>query len=101
MESDEKNYYVYIVTNENKTELETGTAGVLDVELHYLESRSQAADGPGDGAKCIYLIYWEKYKDVFQALDREREINKLSAKKKEALINKTNPGWRFLNEEVN
>jgi putative endonuclease len=89
-------YYVYIATDKNKTRLKVGTAGSLNVEVDYLKLETNAL-ADLDEFRCVYLVYWEKYRDVFEVLDREKEIRKMSMKKKEALVNEVNPEWRFLN----
>jgi len=89
-------YYVYIITDKDKMELETGLAGVLSISLQQLESKPET-DG---GNICKYLLYWEGYEDALKAITREKKLKKLSKKKKIELINKANPEWRFLNEAV-
>jgi putative endonuclease len=49
---------------------------------------------------CCYLLYYEDYGDVWEAIDREKEIKGWSRAKKVALINSKNPDWKFLNLEV-
>jgi putative endonuclease len=46
------------------------------------------------------LVYFERFKDINQAIKRENEIKGWSRKKKEELIKTTNPNWDFLNNEV-
>jgi len=50
--------------------------------------------------KCINLIYYEHYDYIQDAIDREKEIKGWNRKKKELLIESTNPKWRFLNDEI-
>jgi putative endonuclease len=90
------NYYVYIITDKDKTKLETGLAGELSISLRQLELKSVTDTKD----ICKYLLHWEGYEDALQAIARERKLKKLSKKKKEALISKNNPGWRFLNEDI-
>jgi putative endonuclease len=85
-------YYVYIVTDEHREALETGTAGSLSVRLHELSNEIQH--------NCKYLLYWELHEDPVLAILREREIKKLSRKKKKELIDKSNAQWQFLNETI-
>lgn len=89
-------YYVYIITDESRTRLETGLAGVLSIGIRQLETKF--ADSPQ--GVCKYLVFWEKYDDALAALVREKKLKKLSRKKKIDMINKTNPEWLFLNEEI-
>jgi len=49
---------------------------------------------------CHYLIFYERYDDINDAIAREKEIKGWSRKKKEQLIASVNPEWRFLNDEI-
>lgn len=49
---------------------------------------------------CFYLVYFERFQNIDQAINRENEIKGWSRKKKEELIKTTNPNWDFLNNEV-
>jgi putative endonuclease len=49
--------------------------------------------------KPKYLIYFEHYSNVNQAIDREKQLKKWSRKNKEWLISTTNPDWNFLNDD--
>ena len=48
--------------------------------------------------KCKYLIYFEHYSNIVQAIDREKQLKKWGRKKKDWLIGTTNPEWNFLND---
>lgn len=50
--------------------------------------------------KCFYLVHYERYQYINDAIDREKELKGLSRKKKDTLIAKENPNWKFLNEEI-
>jgi putative endonuclease len=50
--------------------------------------------------KCHWLIYYESFKYINDAIAREKEIKRFTRKKKEELIATFNPGWAFLNEEL-
>jgi putative endonuclease len=49
---------------------------------------------------CIYLIYFERFTDINQAIARETELKKWRREKKNNLIISLNPEWKFLNEEI-
>jgi putative endonuclease len=89
-------YYTYIVTDNDKAQLETGATGSLSMKLQDMEQETPSDINP----VCKYILYWEEHEDAVQAIMREKELKKLSRKKKENLINKSNPEWRFLNEEI-
>lgn len=48
---------------------------------------------------CQYLLYYEHFSDIIQAIYREKELKGWSRKKKEGLINENNPEWQFLRED--
>ncbi|MEZ4809900.1 MAG: GIY-YIG nuclease family protein [Allomuricauda sp.] len=72
---DRHTYYVYILTNQNKTVLYTGMTNNLErrliehVENICLEKKTFAAK-----YKCKYLLYYEKYTWVQDTIAREKEI---------------------------
>lgn len=93
-----KRYYVYILTNINKTVLYTGVTNNLDRRL--IEHKNDALGLKRTFAgkyNCIYLVYFEEYQFARIAISREKEIKSLNRAKKEVLINTLNPEWNFLN----
>jgi len=48
-----------------------------------------------------YLIYWEYFNDITQAISREKEIKGWRREKKELLISEFNKDWNFLNYDIN
>ena len=95
-------YYVYITTNKNKTVLYTGITNDLRRRLWEHEQSSHVPNTKSFTGKynAYYLIYYEVYGQVTDAIAREKEIKGWRSEKKEALINKMNPEWKFLNDEV-
>ncbi|MEO1054498.1 MAG: GIY-YIG nuclease family protein [Bacteroidota bacterium] len=94
------NYFVYITTNPDKTTLYVGVTNDLFTRMqqHY-ENRGDTKTFAGK-YYCYNLIYWERFKYIQHAIDREKEIKKWSRKKKEELIKGLNPSWKFLNYSV-
>ncbi len=94
------NYFVYIVTNPNKTVLYIGVTNDLETRLtqHY-ENRGNKKTFAGR-YYCYHLIYWERHQYIEHAIEREKEIKKWRRAKKETLINEFNPDWKFLNDDV-
>lgn len=95
-----ENYFVYIITNTRRTVLYTGVTNDLESRLieHYI-NRGKKKTFTGR-YYCYYLLYFEEFESIGQAIDREKQIKRWSRKKKEALINRDNPEWRFLNVEI-
>ena len=94
------NYFVYILTNPNKTVLYTGMTNDLESRLieHYYSKGIERTFA--DRYFCYNLLYYERHISPQSAIDREKEIKDWNRKKKEALINSFNPGWNFLNREI-
>ena len=93
-------YYVYIVTNPNKTTLYTGVTNNLSARIiEHWENRSRYGTFAGR-YHCYNLIYYETYQYITAAIAREKEIKKWNRTKKEALIYTKNPEWLFLNEKI-
>ena len=91
------NYFVYIVTNPNRTVLYIGVTNDLFTRIsqHY-ESRGQKKHFASK-FYCYNLIYYERHLTPGHAIEREKEIKKWSRNKKEQLIATLNPKWQFLN----
>jgi putative endonuclease len=89
----QKTYFVYIMTNRSKT-LYTGVTNNLirRVREHKM--------GTGSGFAAKYqvnrLVYFERFEDVHNALEREKRIKGWLRIKKIALIVSVNPAWRDL-----
>lgn len=92
------NYYVYITTNPEKTVLYTGVTNDLDRRMEaHLEDNNEARKTFAGKYFCYNLVYYEYYSQIEWAIAREKQIKRMSRKKKENLITKFNPQWRFLN----
>lgn len=93
------NYYVYILTNKNKTVLYVGVTNDLAARLHQHVSKVDYSSFTYR-YNVVFLIYYERFQFVQHAIDREKEIKGWRRSKKEKLIRSLNPEWQFLNEEV-
>jgi len=89
-------YFIYILTNKNKTVLYVGVTNNMEKRLH--EHITGRFKGFTSRYNCHHLIYYEEFDDITKAIAREKYIKDWSRKKKEALINSVNPEWQFLND---
>ncbi|MBX9853057.1 MAG: GIY-YIG nuclease family protein [Cytophagaceae bacterium] len=90
------NYFVYITTNPPHTVLYTGiTNDLYSRMIQHYENRGNKKSFAG-AYYCYKLIYYERFSDVNQALEREKEIKDLSREKKELLFAELNPKWKKL-----
>ncbi|MBB3123356.1 putative endonuclease [Mesoflavibacter sabulilitoris] len=94
------NYYVYILTNKNKTVLYTGVTNNLQERLHYHNNPLPFSKSFTSKYKCFYLVYYEHFNNVEIAITREKQIKGWLRVKKENLINSFNPNWEFLNNDI-
>jgi putative endonuclease len=100
MRVNKKTYAVYIVTNKNKTVLYTGVTNDLEQRIieHYID-RIEKKSFAGK-YNCHFLIFYENYQSITDAINREKEIKGWLRSKKNTLITGFNPKWEFLNEEL-
>lgn len=92
------NFYVYILTNKAKTVLYTGVTNNLKRRL---QEHNEKLNPNCFTAKynLNYLIYYEKYGWIQQAIAREKEIKLLRRDLKLELIKEFNPNMEFLNNQ--
>ncbi len=94
------NYYVYILTNKSKTVLYTGITNNLKERLFFHQNPEPFSKAFTAKYKCFFLIYYEHFHDVNDAIKREKQIKGLSRKKKENIISEFNKNWSFLNDRI-
>ncbi|WP_422107105.1 GIY-YIG nuclease family protein [Winogradskyella sp.] len=94
------NYYVYILTNRTKSVLYTGVTNNLIERLHFHSNPLPFSKSFTAKYKCFYLIYYEHFFEIDDAIKREKQIKGKSRVKKESIINEFNPGWTFLNDTI-
>lgn len=95
-------YSVYILTNYTKSVLYIGVTNDLEQRLieHYLEKDNPLSNAFTSLYNVIYLVYYEDFDYINDAIAREKEIKKWRREKKDKLIDTTNPKREFLNEEI-
>ncbi|MDU1904173.1 MAG: GIY-YIG nuclease family protein [Dysgonomonas sp.] len=77
------NYFVYILTNYNRTVLYTGVTNDLDKRLYEHKTDAETVKKHFTGKyNVIYLIYWEYFTKVDDAILREKQIKGWTPKKK-------------------
>jgi putative endonuclease len=91
-----KTYFVYIMTNRSKT-LYTGVTGRLIGRVR--EHKMGTGSGFAAKYKVDRLVYFERFQDVRNAIEREKRIKGWLRSKKIALIVSVNTEWRDLSME--
>jgi putative endonuclease len=94
-----KGGYVYIVTNKHHTVLYTGVTSNLPNRT-YQHKEHIYKKSFSDRYNTEYLVYYEIFEGIQEAIAREKAIKKMTRAKKEALINAFNPNWKDLYEVV-
>ena len=88
-----KAYFVYIMTNRSRT-LYTGLANSLIRRVR--EHKSGNGSRFTSRYKLDRLVYFERFEDVHNAIEREKQIKGWLRIKKIGLIVSVNPSWSDL-----
>ena len=89
-------FHVYIITNKSKRVLYTGVTNNLGVRLRQHKEKVNPSSFTAK-YNVKYLLYYEKFGWVQQAIAREKEIKLLRRDLKLELILAFNPELEFLN----
>ena len=90
---------VYILTNTTHTTLYTGVTSDLKRRI-YEHKHKLNPDSFTAKYKLCKLVYYEGFQRIEDAIFREKQIKGGSRKSKIEIINKFNPYWKDLFEEV-
>lgn len=93
------NFYVYILTNKAKKVLYTGMTNNLKRRLHEHKSKLNPNSFTAK-YNVSYLLYYEHYGWVQQAIEREKEIKLMKRDCKLELIKNFNSNLDFLNDTI-
>jgi len=94
----ESNYYIYILASKKNGTLYVGVTSNLVKRVY--EHKHNLVEGFTRRYQVHKLVYFESTTDVSSALQREKRLKQWPRKWKLALIEKDNPGWRDLYEEI-
>lgn len=90
---------VYIMTNEYNTTLYVGVSSDLKTRV-YSHKNNLIPDSFTAKYNLHKLVYYEGFHLIEDAIAREKQLKAGSRVKKEALINRINPEWKDLYDEV-
>ena len=95
----EKGGFIYIMVNKNKTTLYIGVTNNLPRRIweHRTHYEKDSFTAKYNLEQCVYYEYFQ---DIKQAIEREKQLKKWRRAKKESLINRMNPEWKDLWEEI-
>ena len=86
-----KTYYVYILSNQTDTTLYIGVTNNLERRIY--EHKNKIVDGFTAKYNLNKLVYFEEATDAISAIEREKQLKGWTRKRKEKLINHSNPNW--------
>jgi putative endonuclease len=93
-----RQFFVYIMTNNNNTVLYTGITN--NIVRRVQEHKEGTNPGFTDKYRVTKLVYYELFPTAETAILREKQIKGGPREKKEGLIDSFNPEWRDLSNEV-
>ena len=93
-----KNYYVYIRCNKRNGTLYTGVTSELIKRIY--GHKNNLVDGFTKKYNIHHLVWYEIHESAEAAISREKQIKKWDRKWKLELIEKNNPKWNDLYEDV-
>jgi putative endonuclease len=89
---------VYILTNKNKTTLYVGVT--RNLQRRIAEHRLHINKGFSDRYNLEYLVYYERYSRLDDAIHREKQLKKWHRDWKNTLISDFNPEWKDLTSDI-
>ena len=93
-----KLYYIYILASNRNGTLYIGVTN--DLIRRVYEHKNDIIDGFTKKYKVHMLVYYELANDIYSAIQREKRIKKWERKWKMELIEKMNPDWHDLYEDL-
>ncbi len=90
----DKIYSVYIMTNKSNTVLYTGVTN--DLKRRVYVHKEKKIEGFAKKYNVTKLVYYELFRDVKNAIFREKQIKGGARAKKLELIHGMNAGWKDL-----
>lgn len=91
-------YYVYILASKKNGTLYIGVTSDLLKRVN--EHKAKLVDGFTKKYDIQSLVFYEQYNDATVAIEREKTLKKWNRKWKIRLIEKMNPQWNDLYNEI-
>lgn len=93
-----KTYFIYILTNMRNGTLYIGVTNNLARRMY--EHKMHLIKGFSDRYNLDRLVYFEETNDILSAISREKQLKKWNRAWKIELIEKANPNWNDLYQEL-
>jgi len=91
------NYYIYILSNKNKTVVYIGVTN--DLKRRMYEHKNKLIEGFTKTYELNRLVYFETLQYVNDAIKREKNMKKWKRDWKIKLIEEENPNWNDLTKD--
>ena len=91
-------FYVYILTNKTNNVLYVGVTNNLQRRI--LEHRNSIVKSFTRKYNINKCVYYEQFTSAYDAIAREKQLKSGSRSRKIRLINKDNPEWNDLYEQL-
>jgi putative endonuclease len=95
--TEDRQYYVYILTNRNDNVLYIGVTNNL--ERRVFEHKNKLVKGFTERYNLTKLVYYEVTNDIHSAMEMEKQLKNWHRDWKMNLIGSFNPAWRDLSED--
>ena len=89
-----KDYFVYILTSKRNGTLYIGVTNNLLKRVY--QHKERLVPGFTRKYNVHVLMYYEKYSDIYSAIEREKRLKKWNRQWKINLIESVNPNWKDL-----
>jgi putative endonuclease len=90
--------YVYFLTNKYNSTLYLGVTS--NIIRRIVEHKTKVNKGFSSRYNCEKLVYFESHNSMSDAIAREKQLKDWKREWKSKLIDKTNPTWRDLSDEI-
>jgi putative endonuclease len=91
-------FFVYILANKPRGVLYVGVTS--DLSRRIMVHKAKLAPGFTKTYGVVRLVHYEEYASIVEARARERAIKRWRREWKMALVEKANPDWRDLADEL-
>ncbi len=91
-------YYIYILTNVTNKVMYIGVTNNLKRRLY--EHKNGLVDGFTKRYRVHKLVYYESYRDIKDAILREKRLKGLLRIRKNELVETANPEWADLSTKL-
>ncbi|HET7536076.1 MAG TPA: GIY-YIG nuclease family protein [Candidatus Didemnitutus sp.] len=93
-----KRFFVFVLSNRRRGVLYVGVTS--DLIRRLLEHKAKLVPGFTKTYGIVMLVYYEEYSSILEARAREATLKRWRRAWKMELIDKFNPDWRDLAEEL-